>query len=82
MLGDVHVGTVNKLVREGKLERVFIGRRSMITIASIEALVQRGRDVAVARGDKKPPPANLSKSGKPSRKVARGVRTPVLTPVP
>jgi hypothetical protein len=39
-LGGIHVQTVTKLARAGKLERVFIGRRSMIASASVEALVR------------------------------------------
>jgi hypothetical protein len=37
-LGGVHRGTIGKLVRQGKLERVHIGRRAMITTRSIRAL--------------------------------------------
>jgi hypothetical protein len=81
MLGDVHVGTVNKWIRQGVLERVYLGRRSMVTVASIEAFVQEGRAVAAARDAKAlPPPANLTKSGKPSAKTLRAVQTPELTP--
>jgi hypothetical protein len=39
-LGGLHLQTVTKLARAGKLERVFIGRRSMITRASVEALIR------------------------------------------
>jgi hypothetical protein len=38
LLGGVHVSLPAKLARQGLLERVFIGRRSMFTIASIRAL--------------------------------------------
>jgi hypothetical protein len=38
VLGGLHVQTIGKLARAGKLERVFIGRRSMITVASVRAL--------------------------------------------
>jgi hypothetical protein len=42
-LGGLHLQTISKLARAGKLERVFIGRRSMITVASVEALIESGR---------------------------------------
>jgi hypothetical protein len=35
-LGGLHLSTI------GKLERVFIGRRSMVTIASVRALITAG----------------------------------------
>jgi hypothetical protein len=42
-LGGLHLATINKFARSGKLERVFVGRRSMVTIASVEALIESGR---------------------------------------
>jgi hypothetical protein len=42
-LGGLHLATINKFVRAGKLERVFVGRRSMVTVASVEALIESGR---------------------------------------
>jgi hypothetical protein len=41
-LGGVHLSTIGKLCRAGKLERVFVGRRSMVTVASVHALVAAG----------------------------------------
>jgi hypothetical protein len=43
-LGGLHIATVGKFVRTGKLERVYIGRRSMITRASVDALIKSGRE--------------------------------------
>jgi hypothetical protein len=37
-LGGLHLQTIGKLARAGKLERVFVGRRSMVTVASVRAL--------------------------------------------
>ncbi|HEY3621889.1 MAG TPA: hypothetical protein VGL12_05750 [Roseiarcus sp.] len=37
-LGGIHIQTVTKLARAKKLERVFVGRRSMLTVASVRAL--------------------------------------------
>lgn len=39
-LGGVHRSTVDELVRQGKLERVKVNRRSMITWRSIRALAR------------------------------------------
>jgi hypothetical protein len=43
LLGGIHRGTIDRLVRQGKLERVKIGRRSMITRQSAVALIQACR---------------------------------------
>jgi hypothetical protein len=79
MLGGIHVGTVNKWVREGSLERVFLGRRSMITVASIENLIRRARVAAATRG-KAALPDNLARAGNRSGKRARKSKTPELSP--
>jgi hypothetical protein len=44
-LGNVHRGTIDKLVRRGKLIRVKIGRRSMIERQSAVALIQACRAI-------------------------------------
>ena len=37
-LGGIHVRSVDRLLKRGKLKGVKVGRRSMITIESAEAL--------------------------------------------
>lgn len=39
-LGGVHLRTVDRLIEGGKLVGVKIGRRMMITTASVEALIE------------------------------------------
>jgi hypothetical protein len=80
LLGDVHTGTVNKWVREGHLERVFLGSRSMITTASIEKFIREGRNIAIARG-KVSEPDNLRRAGFRTGSKSRGAKTPEFTPV-
>jgi hypothetical protein len=49
-LGGLHTATVSKLCRAGRLRRVFIGRRSMVTVASVQALATgAGQDVKQTR---------------------------------
>jgi hypothetical protein len=38
-LGGLHLSTIGKLARANKLKRVFVGRRSMVTVESVHALV-------------------------------------------
>ena len=38
MLGDVHIRTVDRLLKQGALQGVKVGRRSMVTLASAEDL--------------------------------------------
>ena len=42
-LGGIHRGSVDRLVRQGKLERVKVGTRSMVTRRSVEALIEASR---------------------------------------
>jgi hypothetical protein len=79
MLGSVHIGTIGKWAREGKVERVRLGRRSMITVASIENFVRRARVAAAARG-REAKPAELVRAGNRPRKGSRKVKSPELTP--
>jgi hypothetical protein len=37
-LGGLHISTIGKLARAGKLQRVFVGRRSMVTAESVHKL--------------------------------------------
>jgi hypothetical protein len=69
-LGGLHLSTIGKLVRAGKLERVFVGRRSMVTVKSVRALAagtapttptrfyRRGETAARSAGD-----GSLTESG-------------------
>ena len=38
LLGNVHIRTVDRLVKQGDLQGVKVGRRSMVTLNSAEAL--------------------------------------------
>jgi hypothetical protein len=79
LLGNVHPVTVTKWVLAGELERVRLGRRSMITVASIEAFVRRARAASAARGKQAKPP-ELVGARQSSRKGARGPKSPELAP--
>jgi hypothetical protein len=58
-LGGLHLSTIGKLARAGKLERVFVGRRSMVTVASVQALAG---GVSVARSSAGRPLTNPKKA--------------------
>jgi hypothetical protein len=61
LLGGVAVGTIVKWAATGELERIFLGRRSMIVVSSIEAMIRRARAAAAGRG-KAEKPVNLVKA--------------------
>jgi hypothetical protein len=79
MLGGLHVGSVNKMILRGELERVFMGRRSMVTLSSVEARVRRARAETAARG-RIAKPAELVRAGKRPRGRPRKVKSPALAP--
>jgi hypothetical protein len=53
-LGGLHISTIGKLARAGKLERVFIGRRSMVTVASVHVLIAAGARSGQQIGERLP----------------------------
>jgi hypothetical protein len=77
-LGGLHLQSITRFCREGRLERVFIGRRSMVTTASVKAFIRRARLETVARG-KKAMPEELAKSGSRSAKKGGSPKTPAET---
>ena len=38
LLGEVHIRTIDRLLKQGALQGVKVGRRSMVTLNSAEAL--------------------------------------------
>jgi hypothetical protein len=41
ILGGLHLATIDRFCRAGKLERVHVGRRTMLTVTSVRALAGR-----------------------------------------
>jgi hypothetical protein len=41
LLGGIHIRSVDRLLRRGKLVRVRLGRRSLVTVQSAEALAAK-----------------------------------------
>jgi hypothetical protein len=78
MLGDVHVQTVIRWAREKKLERIFLGRRSMITLSSIHALVRRARLNAAQA--KSAIPEELVRAGSRTGRKREGSKSLAATP--
>ena len=48
MLGSIGVTKYHELLNEGELEKVKIGRKSLVTAASLHAYVERLRAAAIA----------------------------------
>ena len=46
IIGGIGLTTYHKLINDGELERVHIGRRAFITAESLHAYVNRLRDTA------------------------------------
>jgi hypothetical protein len=60
LLGGVHPQTIGRWCREGLLERIVVGGRTMITVSSVESLVRRGKSEAAAKRKAQAAPAELT----------------------